>query len=288
MRAMNHKHFIQEQSGTSLVGVLMALGLFSVLALGMNRITVDSLRSTKSIEGRTNLEALKQMVIARLDCSKTVPADPQMACATDSYVELKSKNGLVFLPNKGVIGEKMGSHNIRAVCSASKQGIILEARLTNAQGEGIADPMTQKLSDFTDAFKGIRFCSDNFDKQATAEEAYLKSQLEYFPTGNFRASGGKVRIVVQQINEKADCNHSVRICGQNFSKQGSVLLKDGDVCRVEISSTGKSYCLGNLSMLSSNIMLAKQGQNLWSVHVEDSTDFDYNDSVWKIMGVPEK
>ncbi len=285
---MNDKHFIPSESGSSLVAVLMALGLFSVLALGLNRMTLESLRSTKSIEGRTNLEALKQMVLNRLDCSKTVPSEPLTACAKDRFVELKSKNGLVFLPDKGPKGEKLGSHNIRAVCSASQRGIIVEAWLTNAQGEGLADPLTRNLVDFTDAFKGVRFCADNFDNQATAEEAYLKSQLEYFPTGNFRASGGKVRIVVQQINEKADCNHSVRICGQNFSKQGSVLLKDGDVCRVEIASTGKAYCLGTLSMLSSNIMLAKQGQNLWSVHVEDSTDFDYNDSVWKIVGVPEK
>ncbi|NRA69364.1 MAG: prepilin-type N-terminal cleavage/methylation domain-containing protein [Pseudobacteriovorax sp.] len=277
---------MNNKSGFSLVGVLIAVGIMGIIATALMRMQSNSFRNAKSLELRTDLEALKKELIENLDCSNTLPDDPAVACTTPRFVDIVRSNGDVFLANGGATGTKMGAYNLRAICNANQSRLVIQAQQTDDNGIPVRDPIKKRVLGFREVFRNLNLCTSSFSGPATPEQEHEEKFLEFYPTGRFSAVGGRVRLTISLINSDAACTHSLIMCGNPSGTNGSVVLDPSTSCRPQVRVTGPGGCPQTLAFLSDKVMLAKQGKNLWRVMAEDSDDFDYNDSVWRVQGTP--
>ena len=70
------------QSGTSLVGVLIATGLLGIVAVATMRIFGDASKNTRNLKDKVDLVSVGNYILQFTDCAKT-QADPGFAAITD-------------------------------------------------------------------------------------------------------------------------------------------------------------------------------------------------------------
>lgn len=153
------------EHGGSLVAVLVAVGIGGMLALGISAIATNGFRAQSSVERRSDREAVKNFLIARVSCRGT-----SASCTPGQPVELRTENANgVSSVLVGIGGQKFGDVGVRAECSPSGTGtIVRSARLLKgtaiSAGKFAPDPLTGKVVTFSDPESlvlpdGIEMCS---------------------------------------------------------------------------------------------------------------------------------
>lgn len=155
---------LRNQKGETLITVLAAATIGSIVMLGASRFTNTLFKSTKHTELNADFALLKNVLNEQVDCAATFasagidPNDPKF-CNTNSsdtgqngagiYLRLRRKvsNGSVqFLTGPLIQGSaKLGTYSIRATCSVGEQTLVVRAAMP--VGSGFAqDPLTRRLA----------------------------------------------------------------------------------------------------------------------------------------------
>lgn len=147
----------QQKLGFSLVELLVGAGLLSVLALVGSRLLTNGVQGSKALSNRYELTVIKDTMLRRLDCYKTLGVSPPLTsalnCAAYANVVPRDKNNNVL--------SSLGPWAIRAGCNDNS--VVLKA---TRPGQ---DPLTKK--DYStaqeatqDLFRGTSsFCREFFD-----------------------------------------------------------------------------------------------------------------------------
>jgi hypothetical protein len=140
----------------SLVEILVGVGLLGVLGLAGAKLASNGLESSKSVSNRQDLVTLKETLIRRLDCYKTVGVAPPLAaslnCAAYGSVVPRDRNNSVLTT--------IGDWTITAGCS--NNSVVLKATRPGK------DPLTKRnysaAPEASDLFRGTSsFCRELFD-----------------------------------------------------------------------------------------------------------------------------
>lgn len=144
------------QQGFSLVSVLIALGVGSVLALSLSTMLNNSFKASKSTQLREDQLGNRRVLRNRIDCTQTLA---EVTCGS-SFFPLKDKNSnIIGVSNLGAF--KLGSYHIRASCDGTALKIE-SSRLITASSFA-KDPLTGALASWADLYEpGDVDCAGSF------------------------------------------------------------------------------------------------------------------------------
>lgn len=129
-----------KQAGTSLVSVVMTLGLLMTLAMGTSSMMANTMKSQSGVKLKDDVQALKRAISSGLHCGETLrDVDVERDCRSTSdlgdvrppYLELKRvlKSGAAqslfgsYDRKTGI--HRLGSLAIQATCSAEEGTLIV-------------------------------------------------------------------------------------------------------------------------------------------------------------------
>jgi len=138
--------------GINVVGVLVAMVLVSVLAIGIQRLIVSGTRGARHVATVDELTTIRQTLRNNLDCQQTLgdPSSLPVACA--GPYKLRRDDGSLITDDNGI----MGSWLLEAHCEDNE--LIIDAKKVLPTGE--IDP---KGFQFTDIYKKASdFCRKHF------------------------------------------------------------------------------------------------------------------------------
>jgi len=158
-------------NGTSLIELIIAVGISAICIWGVAKVFENGISGTKFVRNRRDLESIKQMINADLDCSQTlaiVPGTPlPVSCANYSSVTLLKSSGEAIgaaLPNGG---NQIAQWTISTAC-INNQLVVSATAPGNDQLTGVplsstpSNSLGVKVS--TDLFGGSTdFCREDFD-----------------------------------------------------------------------------------------------------------------------------
>ena len=139
------------QRGSSLISVLVAVGIAGILTTGVSSILTQALRGQERVTQSSELTAIRQTLLARTNCALTLAPVPT---ACNGAVALKDKNGKVLVD---VAGTKIGKWTLKATCvpttdlptnptGGDHEIVVWAARPTNSGY--FTDPLTKKDQNF--------------------------------------------------------------------------------------------------------------------------------------------
>lgn len=153
---------VHSQSGESLVSVLVAATVGSLVMLAMTGFTSNAFKAVKHTELSGDFALLRTTLKEQVDCAATFasagidPNNPKLCNSNSSAkgqdaagvllrLRRKTTNGSVQFVTDALTGGhgKLGTFAVRATCSASEQSLIIRA--ARPQGSGFAvDPLTKR------------------------------------------------------------------------------------------------------------------------------------------------
>lgn len=162
------------ETGDSLISVIIAFGIFGVLATGISKSMVDGFKATKSVSTRQDLETIRQTVLQRMDCRATlgvgITSSFPFPCSA-AEIPILRKNGAEI----GSTGGRIGDWIVTGSCI--NQELIIKARIATANTK---DGLTGKAVDAistnstgvavsVDLFGGTTdLCREYYDAQFTS------------------------------------------------------------------------------------------------------------------------
>lgn len=149
-------------NGFSLIEVMIAIGVFSIIGVGVSKYMSQSMNASGNIRLSNERERIRSFVLSQIDCEATFqqagidPANPGSSCNSTSrsggqvgpFLRLarSTVDGNVhwLTPDLESGNAKLGGWTIRASCSESEQSLIVRMARLNENGEPIRDPLTKK------------------------------------------------------------------------------------------------------------------------------------------------
>lgn len=132
----------------------------------------------------------------------------------------------------------------------------------------------------------------------STEEENLNAYLEFFSTGNFMAMGGDVEVELVLLSKNGDFTHEFELCGESVTVSETAITSPRSVLKftmtknqrcsgiLSYSDGGGSETTGSHDLRSWRTHVSKAGLGFWRIYVEDSDDYDWNDSVWMVTSQP--
>ena len=100
--------FKNKESGLSLISILIAAGILGILAVGASRMMVNSFRSSKNIEQRDERSAIRQAVLRRFSCTRTLGvASPTPPIACPANITPRDTRGNNLFGANGRVGNSI-------------------------------------------------------------------------------------------------------------------------------------------------------------------------------------
>lgn len=134
-----HHGGVGVQNGFSLVEIVVALAVSSVVGLAFLQLNDATMKANKSNELKTDLDEIKRTIVSKISCDNTLGAARPSTCSGSQV--LKDKLGNDIAP-KG----KLGLWNIEAVCepigSSKKNGLSVYATRKLGEDKYLKDPLT--------------------------------------------------------------------------------------------------------------------------------------------------
>lgn len=169
---------VSKNDGFSLMAAIIAIALTGLLAAWLSTLLSNSFKSAKSVEMRSDLNILRQTILASIDCEKTLQdagIDPNNfndpSCNSSSapggetgpFLRLRRKSpgaAVDYLTNPLGADQsaKMGDWNIRVSCSKTEHSLVVRVSRPDpaAADTFFSDPMTNKPADWHSP-KGLLF-----------------------------------------------------------------------------------------------------------------------------------
>ena len=147
-----------KEKGFSLIQILISIGIFGILALGISKMLVQGKQGAKSIEHDVLLNELRWTVSSRLDCKETLGINPSstlpLNCSAYKNVTLKNKWGDPIAKNGW-----LGPYQVRGICIDNE--LVVGAIRTGK------DPLRKdeykNRKEAKDLFSGVSdFCREEF------------------------------------------------------------------------------------------------------------------------------
>lgn len=110
------------QSGASIVTVLVAVGILGISAAVASRYFDNSLQESNRLRTRNNVEDLRRLIRATVDCPATMAARPS-SCGKGKPTELKQRTGSASIP---IPSGKIGEFELRAKCGNVPGEFVVE------------------------------------------------------------------------------------------------------------------------------------------------------------------
>ena len=141
-------------SGFSLLGVLVALGVAGALVVLLDKVLTNSMQGTASFSAKTDRTFIAQYVSERLSCEES----NIYSCSPGQPVVLRDSNDNVLIKSRPATPTRFGKFAVRAICAKDGQGAILTAaRLrpgksanSTAKSDYLPDPLTKQTVRFSD------------------------------------------------------------------------------------------------------------------------------------------
>ncbi|NRA63177.1 MAG: hypothetical protein HRU19_01770 [Pseudobacteriovorax sp.] len=303
---MNEK--LHTNQGFSLISTMFGLALAAFAVVGLMKALENNNKFSKAISLKSDLGIARAHLYETLDCGYTLPPAVKSQCERRSkvYFPIKTKNNTTILRRNNKFpadGTKFGEWHIRASCGLTDEFITIEARRAVRDQKGVTeldDPLTGKTQgEWRDLFTDFKLCNEYLKKPESPIEKDDLIYLEFYRNSRFKANGGELTVKIEKIGNDAQCYHELYIDGRRAigknEKPITFKVRQNQQFRVQIKLSGKQcekkkQKKGNpkyMDLIHENIIVSKPGRNLFNFRVEDSTDFDYNDSVWRLTATPK-
>lgn len=143
------------QSGISLLGVIIALGILGIITVVMTQMLTNSMSTQQHLDNEEELRSLRVLIEKRLSCSKTItkailatcsPNIDLNAIAAGSFFSLKDKQDKYLGVRQSDGSTQMGSWSIKGRCTKSPtvNTIQIAVAKTSKKGGFATDPLTKK------------------------------------------------------------------------------------------------------------------------------------------------
>lgn len=127
------------EAGNAILSVLIAIGIFGILSVSMTNMGSNSMKASKSVSYRQDLETIKKTISSRMDCKETLGINPAsvlpLTCGGARH-KLRRIGGGKIGSNPNMIGD----WTISSKCINQK--LIIQASMP-----GVKDPLTGRLLD---------------------------------------------------------------------------------------------------------------------------------------------
>lgn len=135
------------QSGMSLIAVIIAMGLFSLLLTAMSSAMTTNFRMQRSLELRAERQAIVNMLLRAVSCEVSLPQQCKPGVLLSVYSRV---NGRTLVDSQDV--KTIGSWALRAQCAADGASIEVAGVLLKPTGKLTStsisdfyfDPLTQQ------------------------------------------------------------------------------------------------------------------------------------------------
>lgn len=150
------------ETGESMLALIISMGLFGLLAVGISQMSVQGYKANKSVELRQGLEVVRETIRSRMDCRKSLGiaagAPLPLSCASSIDRELKGSDGR----DLGSGGGKIGVWTVKGSCQGNEliirasadqlldpiNGQKIDAMLSNSIGTKVSEDLFGGTSDF--------------------------------------------------------------------------------------------------------------------------------------------
>ncbi|MBC7530840.1 MAG: hypothetical protein H7318_04615 [Oligoflexus sp.] len=169
---------LSSESGNAILSVLVAIGIFGILSTNMTTTNNNSMKASKAVSYRQDLETIRKTISSRLDCKQTLNITPgstlPLSCKPRPQLRLKRMDGNPIGSNPN----KIGDWTVKAVCEGSEliikatnpgsdplTGRPLNDTSSNATGTKVSDDLFGGSSDFCRSFYDLAAtsCSGTYD-----------------------------------------------------------------------------------------------------------------------------
>jgi len=145
-----------KQKGMSLISVLVAAGIFLLIAVQMQKQISSSMRGQALLRDLSDLEAMKRLLITTIDCNASMQADP--CIYQGQIVALRRGNSNDDFISASGSGTRFGHWTLRAECNDADGDVIVRAArlkpgslLTSESAEHfLPDPLTGRVYTWQD------------------------------------------------------------------------------------------------------------------------------------------
>jgi len=151
---MEMRNKVTNQRGFGLLELVIALGIMGGIVLAVGQGMKLQNRSAAALDERVDVLGLRSLLLATLDCTYTLPADPQVNCTPGMYLDIVNASDKVMFPANGANGTPVGGLMVRAFCGTGR--LEVEARHVVADGKKGTESW-QKLFP-----KGLELCQGDF------------------------------------------------------------------------------------------------------------------------------
>ena len=188
----------RRDAGFSLVGALVGLSIVGMLAASLSQVMTGAFKANRSVQDRSELNLLRQVINSRLDCGKTVGSSGAV-CDGAPITLRDSQNNLIA--SGGHIGDWSIQANCPQTCDVNannpgsgasdcNQVVVTAKQAGNDPLTGLARDATKTNKSGTtvakDLFGGLSsFCSRSYGGVANSGSVTLGSTFWIPTTGTF-------------------------------------------------------------------------------------------------------
>lgn len=193
-------------AGMSLVSVLMAVGIMGIVALGLSRLVTNSQDGIRSVELRGDLETIRQLLMAQVDCTSTFAENKITDKNQKSQCPGPGGKGLMLYRStssgarpftKGKLEAdgsfQLGSWWIKATCDAEAETLVIRAARKKKDGTFARDPLTNEVMNWNSS-RGVLFGTDGEGLPICYGKEMLTGEFAY-ARREFRWRAGRKEIV---------------------------------------------------------------------------------------------
>ncbi len=148
------------ESGMSLISVLVAMGIMSIIAYTLSTSLVNTFHAVRHAELQADVIDLHAYLLTRVDCIRTIAGIKENPHSVELVDSTPSHRPLVKRASQGSY-TKIGPYSLRASvascpnCSGGRK-ILVEFAALGANGFS-NDPLTGKLSSWSDLYGGVPY-----------------------------------------------------------------------------------------------------------------------------------
>ncbi|MBC7530841.1 MAG: hypothetical protein H7318_04620 [Oligoflexus sp.] len=163
--------------GSSLVTVIVAMGLTGLLTVGITQITVMGHKANKSVDFRQKLESIRQIVRNQIDCKKTLGITPitvlPLTCAATTNLTLLRADGQNVGAGDGWI--------LKGNCLSADNELIISASMP-----GVKDPLTGRdIDSLASNSFGVTVSQDIFGGTSDFCREYYEPPIPWGCSGTY-------------------------------------------------------------------------------------------------------
>lgn len=109
--------FSYSEKGSSLVGVMVAIGILGILAVIFSAMMSNTIQVSKMVERKSEQEDLRRYIRIAMSCSKTLASVP-VPCPAETLVDIrKIDNTVLIAAASGNSRLKIGEYYVQAFCT---------------------------------------------------------------------------------------------------------------------------------------------------------------------------